>query len=126
MKADDLLTARFRELAERSWQRDILQHTDFLGVSEQAAFHELAGSLAGARWPLLPFHKDTAKRGESKTKCGKMLADGVCFRVCVGLSKLSCLPVGVLPAAFFRRGPLLVSQSRQPVCALAERNRLGL
>lgn len=62
MKADDLLTARFRELAERSWHRDILQHTDFLGVSEQAAFHELAGSLAGARYILYGGHPEADRQ----------------------------------------------------------------
>lgn len=56
------LMARIRELSERAYQRDIPQHTPFLGVSEQAAFLAQEKSFREAGWLLYGGHPEAERQ----------------------------------------------------------------
>lgn len=62
MEDRDLLTARLRELSNRTYQRDIPQHTDFLGTSEQAIFHETERELAPVPFVLYGGHTEADRQ----------------------------------------------------------------
>ena len=53
-----LLEGRIRELAQSAWQRDILRHTDFLSLSEQAVYHRIERTLSGGQRILYGGHPD--------------------------------------------------------------------
>lgn len=53
-----LLSGRIRELDRTAFQRDILRHTDFLSLSEQAVYHRLEGELSCGRRLLLGGHPE--------------------------------------------------------------------
>lgn len=50
MEETELYKKRFKELAARSYNAGIFTFTDFLGLSEQAAFEEVRGQLGGAHF----------------------------------------------------------------------------
>ncbi|MDO4265815.1 MAG: YlmH/Sll1252 family protein [Eubacteriales bacterium] len=62
MEDRDLLAARLRELSNRTYQRDIPQHTDFLGTSEQAVFHETERELAPVPFVLYGGHAEADRQ----------------------------------------------------------------
>lgn len=62
MEEKEFLTARLKELASRAYQRDILQHTAFLSMSEQAVFLEQKKEFAGAAYCLYGGHEEAERR----------------------------------------------------------------
>ena len=61
MEEQALLFARFKELSSRAFQRDILQHTEFLGASEQALFLDHRRELADAPYLLYGGHEEAER-----------------------------------------------------------------
>ena len=62
MEDRELLIARLRELSNRAWQRDIPQHTEFLGTSEQAIFYEVERNLASASYIFYGGHAEADRQ----------------------------------------------------------------
>ena len=53
-----LFLGRIRELDQSAFQRDILRHTDFLSLSEQAAYHKIERELSCTKRQLLGGHPE--------------------------------------------------------------------
>lgn len=53
-----LLEGRIRELSETAYQRDVLKHTGFLSLSEQAVYHKIARELPPVRAILCGGHAE--------------------------------------------------------------------
>ena len=62
MNEQELLKARLRELSSRAYQRDILQHTAFLSMSEQAVFLDCRKEFEGAAYCLYGGHEEAERR----------------------------------------------------------------
>ena len=62
MNEQEFLKARLRELSSRAYQRDILQHTAFLGMSEQAVFLEHQKEFTGTSYCLYGGHEEAERR----------------------------------------------------------------
>lgn len=53
-----LLRGRLRDLSQAAYQRDILRHTNFLSLSEQALYHRVSRELAPCRTALCGGHPE--------------------------------------------------------------------